>query len=130
KLALLGQGAKIRPFLGGGGAYSKSFVNYTDGYLNMLTQYGQQNSAQDYESTSFLGYVSTGFDVRISKSVSLGGQFKYYGVLSSRENSQLNANGFYQNPMWYAVDGDKRAVGASLSESSFYSILGTASFVF
>jgi hypothetical protein len=131
KVSLLGQAARIRPFLGGGGGYSKSYANYTDGYTQALERSGLSSLANDYESSAFLGYVSTGFDIKVSKQLSLGGQFKYYGVLSSRENQQLNLNGFYQNPyMIGAFDADKRAVGASLSESAFYSIQGTASFVF
>lgn len=131
RLSLLGAQSKIRPFIGGGGAYSKQYLNYASGYTAFLNQYGLSSMAQDYESSAFLGFVSTGVDVKISKQLSLGAQFKYYGVISSNENQQLNYVGFYGNP--YAFGGataDKQSVGASLSDSSYYTIEATTSFTF
>jgi hypothetical protein len=131
KLSLLGSQSRIRPFLGGGGAYSKSYLNYASGYTAFLNQAGLSSMAQDYESSAFMGFVSAGVDVKISKQLSIGAQFKYYDVISSNENQQLNYYGFYGNP--YGLAGatqDKQVVGASLADSSFYTIEATTSFTF
>ncbi|MCC7440995.1 MAG: hypothetical protein IT285_05155 [Bdellovibrionales bacterium] len=138
KMSLLGRDSKLRPFLGGGAAYSMSFVNYDDRYLQYKKAMGE--TAQDYEVSSFLGYLSTGFDLRLSKSISVGAIFKYYAVLTSRENQSLNNMGaFYgYNPyaypyggtMAYGQDADKQGVSGSLARSNFYSVLAGLSFTF
>jgi hypothetical protein len=131
KLALLNSQSKIRPFLGGGGGYKKEYANYAGGYIQQLDQVGLSSMTRDYESSGFVGYLATGVDVKVTKSLTLGGEFRYNGVLSSNENQQLPYNGFYTNPYWFGgLDADKRAVGASLAESAFYSITGTATFTF
>ncbi|OFZ37267.1 MAG: hypothetical protein A2070_08805 [Bdellovibrionales bacterium GWC1_52_8] len=92
----------------------------------------------DYDMTQFLGFLSTGFDVRVNKSISIGAGFKYYTVLSSRQNQNLNnqalayPNGAYI-PGYYALsmnDTDKQAVGGSLAQNTFYSVTGGVSFSF
>ena len=113
KILLLGSEAKLRPFLGGGGAYSKGFVNLSQ----QLT--GPQNLSPDYNVSQFLGYLSAGLDVRVNRSLRIGGDFRYYSVLSSRENQPFQYND-YRN----------QVVGAAVAQSSFYSITAGASFIF
>jgi hypothetical protein len=86
--------------------------------------------AQDYELQSYLGFVSTGVDIRINKSVSLGVVGKYYNVLSSRERSALNNAAIYGIPYGPVADADKQYIGGSLARLNFYSIMGAASFTF
>ena len=148
KLHFLGPESRIRPFIGLGGAYAKGYVNYDQRIIDTWRQFGYPGST-DYQSSSYLGYVSAGLDVRITKMISVGAQFKYYNVFSSSEN-----NGFY-NPSLYgpygntagyaggyggagynpygggygntnapgSPDWDKRAIGGTLASSSFYSFL-------
>ena len=142
KFYLLGPSSKLRPFVGGGAAYSKSYLNYDQQYSQYLNQLSPQGQGiRDYEMSSYLGYLTTGFDVRISKSVSIGTLFKYYTVLSSRENASLPYQAFYgaqgnglssnyglQN--YNGTDAGNQYAGASLARSSFYSILAGVTFTF
>jgi outer membrane protein W len=143
KLHILGPEARFRPFIGGGAAYGKSYINYDSSILNIINQIpGYQSLAQDYELNSFLGYVSTGFDVRLAKNVTLGATFKYYTVLSASENQSLNNAALYgyspygYNPYPYSqpyyanASTDKQLVGGSVSNQGFYTILAGATFTF
>lgn len=131
KFHVLGPASKLRPFIGGGGAYARSYVNYDPAITDFYNRVGLQNMAQDFELSSYLGFVSTGFDVRVSKTVSVGAIFKYYTVLSSRQDQNLaNASTAYGYGGAYAPDYDKQMFGSSLSKSSFHSILVGASFAF
>lgn len=130
KLHLLSSGSRIRPFLGGGAGYSFSYVNYDQ---NLLSQnpFLRQWSGQDYEVKSFLGFLSGGVDVRVSRGVSLGVVGKYYNVLTSREQ------GFINNALlWggYSVagtpDAEKQYVGGTLARTNFYTLMGSVSFNF
>ncbi len=141
KLHFLGPNARLRPFIGGGAAYSKSFLNYDQRILNLMRN-TYSPSLQDYEVSQFLGQASAGFDVRLSRSVSVGAVFKYYTVLNSRQNQDLNnqalygyspaasAYGVYGSPYTSISDADKQFVGGSLAELSFYSVLGGVTFTF
>ncbi len=125
KLNFLGIDAKVRPYIGGGGAYSQSFVNYDQRIVNLLTQSGLATAlARDYEIQSFLGYLSAGLDVKVAKNIYVGAFGKYYQVLSAREFGVAPYWG------WANLDLDKQSVGASLSRASFYTIQGAVSFVF
>lgn len=139
KFQLLGPTAKVRPFVGGGAAYSKSFVNYDhrilESYDGSSSYSGGSEWASDYEISSFLGYLSTGMDIRLSPGISVGAVFKYYAVLSARESGAALASpaGGYQP--YYGSYGtspefEKLMVGSTLARASFYSILAGASFSF
>jgi outer membrane protein W len=130
KMHVLGPDVKLRPFLGAGAGYSRSFLNYTPQYREGLKQLGRQ--AKDYETSSYLGHLSSGVDISLAPSVTLGAAFKYYTVLSSRQNQNLNMMGFNNMnyyDMWHNED-DKRYVGSSIADKSFYSVMGTVSFAF
>jgi|GEM_PF-2200861 len=127
KLHLVNAEAKLRPFLGGGGAYSKGYVNYNQQIQANLAQQGLAIADQDYEVNQFLGYLDGGFDVRINKMVSLTADFRYYAVLSASQNSQLN-NAYLGG--YYAPGADKAALGGSLQQASFYTVTGGATFSF
>lgn len=132
KMSLLNPEARLRPFIGGGGAWSKGYVNYDQAVLNQLMRtpglYGM-NAAQDYQLTQFLGYVSTGFDVRVSKGISVGALFKYYAVLSSTQNANLNNAALYGIPVSPA-DYEKADVAGTISRSGSYMIMAGATFSF
>lgn len=142
KLYFLSPSAKLRPYVGGGGAFSKSFVNYDQRIINALYQSGYQAMARDYEVNSFLGYVAAGMDIRLSKSISIGTSFKYYSVLTTRESSNwTNVAAGYQGlgaysaytpyyGNYYAADTDKQQLGSTLARAGFYSILAGINFSF
>lgn len=130
KLHLLSSSSRIRPFLGGGAGYSFSYINYDQNLLNQ-NPYLRQWLGQDYEVKSFLGFLSGGVDVRVSRGVSLGVVGKYYNVLTSREQ------GFINNALlWggYSVagssDAEKQYVGGTLARTNFYTLMGSVSFNF
>ncbi|MEK6705697.1 MAG: hypothetical protein AAB116_02300 [Candidatus Poribacteria bacterium] len=144
KLHFLGSDAKLRPFIGGGAAYSRSYINYDQKILSALSQGGLQGLGRDYEISQFLGYLSSGLDVRMGRTVTFGAVFKYYSVLSSRENQNLNNmalygaypyyNNYNYNPYgaYYSglPDADKQLVGGSLANASFYSAMAGVTFIF
>lgn len=135
KLHVLGPDAKLRPFLGGGAAYSISYINYDQRILEILNRDPvlRSSMASDYELNSYLGYLAGGLDLRVSKGVSVGALFKYYSVLSSRERSAINnpaIYGGYSNYAYTGADADKQYVGGSLSKTSFYMMQGGVTFTF
>jgi len=146
KVHLLEPQVRIRPFLGGGAAYSMGNVNYDQRILEGLRRSGIVGLESDYQVSSFSGYVTTGFDFRVSKSISVGASFKLYKVLTSRESQtqQNNAYGYtsgygnygygyggYTNSYNYTLpDSDKRGVGSAIAQSGFYSILVGISLTF
>lgn len=136
KLHFLGPKAKLRPFIGGGAAYALSYINYDQRILDVLNRDAYLRTlATDYELTQYLGYLATGLDLKVNKSMSVGAVFKYYTVLSSRERGPLNNPALYGYPYYggYSVssgDYEKQYVGGSLARTSFYSILGGVTFVF
>ena len=133
KLYMLSRDSKIRPFISAGAAYSKSYMNFDSRILSdMAAAYGT-NISPDYEVSGFLGSLGTGLEVRIGRHVSVGAQFKYYTVLSARENTQFSNyyNAFYPGMSGAgAVGNDTMIAGGSLARSSFYSILGNVAFSF
>lgn len=133
KLHLLGPEARLRPFIGGGAAWSKSFINYDQRIIDGLYQSGMTTLARDYEVYSVLGSLSAGLDIRITKAISIGAQFEYFTVVTSRENQSLNNAAFYNNYYGYQAaysDMDKQVLGGSLARSGFYSVTGGLSFTF
>lgn len=135
KLYFLGQDSKLRPFVAGGFGYSMSYLNYPS---NVVSVY--QNTpgfSQDYSSNAYLGSLAAGLDVRVSKSVSIGAQFKYYTVLSVTESNQVYygaytgaAGGALSGNAFAAQDPAKQQTGASLAQSSFYTMTAGISFAF
>jgi outer membrane protein W len=159
KFHLLGQDSRVRPFIGGGGGYSKSYMNYNQNVLNLENQEGYQAFGKDYESSSYMGYLSTGLDIKVTHNISVGLTFKYYAVLSSSEDSLNNTaflpggqpyGGAYGNGYGYgggyggygqpygavgqngynATDYEKQVVGGSLALSSFYTLMAGVNFTF
>lgn len=136
KLYLLGPDSRFRPFVGVGGGYEMSYINYNSDILNFLNHYAPNSGyGNDYNLNAFLGEISTGFDVKVARNISVGVLFKYYRVLSSSEDNNIfNNPGYYGNaygPMAAGVaTSDKQYVGDSLANASFYSVLGGVNFTF
>ncbi len=138
RIYLLGPDSRLRPFIGAGAGYAKSFLNSDSRLQDLSGQFGYRNP--DYDVSSFLGILSAGLDVRLTKNISVGALFKYSAVLTARENQGLPygyfTNGLYSpvgyglnymNPM---VERDKQVAGTSLSRSGFYTIMGGVNFSF
>ncbi len=143
KIPFLSMDSKVRPFVGLGVGYSKSYTNFSSAYLRNLDAAGLGNTwGRDYETSAYLGYLSTGLDFRVSKSITIGATFKYYNVFSSRQNSSINNYGllgveprYYNNSLASGLGGapselDKRYIGGSLERASFYTLLVGAGFSF
>ena len=132
KLHLLGPEARLRHFIGGGAAWSKSFINYDQRIIDGLYQSGMTTLARDYEVYSVLGSLTAGLDIRITKAISVGAQFEYFTVVTSRENQSLNNAAFYNYYGYQAAysDMDKQVLGGSLARSGFYSVTGGLTFTF
>jgi len=142
KVHLLGRQSKLRPFIGGGASYARSYLNYDARIVDYLQKIGFGGFSPDYDLTQFLANASAGMELQLSKSVVVGLTYKYYTVLSARQNQDL------YNPALYGAypaaayaygpyagaaslaQLDKQYVGGSLSNASFYSIMGTIGFSF
>lgn len=149
RVYFLGPNSKFRPYISGGGGYSKNFVNYDEAILAALREQGLQNMGRDAASSSFLSYLSTGADLKLSKSISLSVLFKYYNVLSARDDRTINdaaLAGYYNqnlynpyggyygyggyNAAYVQPDSDKKIVGGSLARQNFYSMMAGVTFTF
>ena len=84
--------------------------------------------ASDYEMTQYLGYLSAGADVKVSKNISAGLMAKYYAVLSSSQNANINNYTFYNpyTPYGSMVNQspEKQYVGGTLQNANYYTIMG------
>lgn len=133
KINILSSSSRFRPYVGGGVAYARSFLNYDPSVIQTLNQtYGQYMSlTDDYVTNAFMGSVQAGIDIAISPNVLVGVNAKYYNVFAAQENQQLNSGAFY-NPGFYGYNPDPTKVfaGGSLARQNFYSITATASFAF
>ncbi|MBY0472449.1 outer membrane beta-barrel protein [bacterium] len=140
KVYVTSEESTIRPYIGGGAAYGKSFLNYRQDYLRYFN-----SQIPDYELSQFLGYIKGGLEIKLSKTVSVGADFKFYKVFSYSENNPLNPWGFAGGsaymPYGYApsyglvpgsigYDPSQAAVARAIADSSFYSILGSINFTF
>lgn len=127
KLYLFGPDAAIRPFVGGGLTYSRGFINYDPSLVTAVQQYGYgggQTLGGDYTLNEYMASLSAGLDVRVSKNVSVGITAKYYDVLSSDQNGNLNNVGFLnQSYLQAASNADKQYVGGSLAGANYYTLL-------
>jgi hypothetical protein len=143
KVQLMGRDSKVRPFIGAGLAYDRSFINYNQRLLNNMGPYGTglMNmygvNTTPYEVASFEGYISAGVDFKVSKTIQVGVIGKYYNVFSSRENGLLNNMAFYgagsvgmYGGQYLYANVDKQVVGGTLANIGFYQILGTVTFSF
>jgi outer membrane protein W len=128
KLDLLGPDSKFRPFVGGGGGYAKSYLNFPSSVTQYYQTAGYNNP--DFDSSDFLGYVEAGFDAKISKQISVGMVAKYYKVLSDDENQNLNYGNFYSGSYGGGMNPTQAIAGTQLAQSSFYSLLADVSFAF
>jgi hypothetical protein len=132
KLHLMDSYSRVRPFLGGGAAWGKNYINYDQSILNNLraaNPYGNNSLTSDYDMTSYMGYITGGLDVKMSQNISLNLMAKYYAVLSSSENSNLMNYAFY-NPAYASQTPEKQYVGGSMGKANFFTILGGMSFAF
>lgn len=131
---LLPKKSRFRAYLGGGVGYQKGFLNYDQATLNTFARdLNLVNSGEldDYEVTSFLGLAETGAELQLTKAISVGGNFKYAKVISSRENKPINNNGFVLNGFGQSQQStDKEAAGGSIASESFYSILANIKIAF
>jgi hypothetical protein len=140
KFYLLGTRSRLRPFVGGGGGWQRSFVNYDSRYRALVQAYYPTVSVQDYEASSFIGQLNTGMDVRISKSISVGAQFRYNRVLGSNSSQQIPYNAMWGASGAYPgygygggaamTDSGNQIAGLQLQRASFYSVLAGVNFIF
>lgn len=131
KLHVLSPESRIRPFIAVGAGYKTDFMNYTQNYTTML------NGQQAYQSSAFLGVLSTGVDIRVAKAVSVDLMFKYYAPISVQENQNINTMAFsnpyfspYYSPyaMQYGYDPTKAQASGSLIHNGFYTVTGGLTF--
>jgi opacity protein-like surface antigen len=148
KLHMLGRQSKLRPFIGGGAGYSRSFLNYDQRIVNYMRQFGF--NSPDYDLTQFLANASAGVELQLSKSVVVGLTYRYFTVLSSRQNTELFNPALYGafpvggfNPYGYGygygyglpgagsfAELEKQVTGGTLANTNFYSVMATVGFSF
>lgn len=142
KVHLLSSESRIRPFVGGGGAYARSYLNFSSAVLNQMNS-GYAYNAQvspDYTISNFLAFLSSGIDFKVAKNISVGADLRYYAVLSDSQSGYNSAydnvfaggfNGGYGGMMGVSpLSSDTAVAGNALSRNSFYSIMGSVTFSF
>lgn len=132
KLYFVNADAKVRPFVGGGAAYSMGFINYDKRTRDTLAMYPQYNkNVSDYELNQIMGVLSAGIDFKVSSNVSIGAAYKYFAPLSSSENETLYNGGFYGVGIpGNAYDPQKDYVRGSIKDSSSHLFQVGANFFF
>ncbi|MBC7387271.1 MAG: porin family protein [Cryobacterium sp.] len=128
KLYLSGLDAKVRPFLGGGVAYSTGYINY-----NQSQNFYSSYQTGDYQLSQFSALVQAGLEFKISNNVSLGVSYKFIKPMSSTESQDgLYNNAFYGS--YYGnnayFDPNKQALRGTLRESNTQMVLVGASVTF
>ncbi len=148
----LGPKARMRPFVGAGVGYRRGYVNYDSQTLNMLRAYNPYGTNQqlDVELSAFMGYIETGLELRITKSVSFSGMGRYFNILSSRQTNPVSPYAFV-NPSGlaggygsyggyglaggygsgYGYTGDARTQASNaLANNNFYQLMAGLSIAF
>lgn len=121
RMYLMPQKSKFRIYLGGGFGFNKGYLHYKQNNLyGAYPGYNPGINSSEYVVTSFLGSLETGADLQFSKTVAVGGMFKYYKVLTTKDNQPQN--GYYGNGYY---PGDLSQIGRAVADTDFYSILGT-----
>lgn len=132
KLYFVNADAKVRPYIGGGAAYSMGYINYSKRTRDMLAMYPQYNrNIADYELNQIMGVLSAGLEFKVADNVSIGGAYKYFAPISSSENDTLYNGGFYGNSIpGSAYDPTKENVRGTIKDSSSHLFQVGASFFF
>ncbi len=121
KLYVLGRESRFRPFLGGGGGYTRGTLNYTAAYLQALGYQSQYTS--DFTLNQVNGFGEIGTEFAFTKNVVASASFKLSGVLSSNSSGSDQATA--QN-----YDPSKLDVGNSLSRTASYMVSAGLGFYF
>lgn len=131
KLYLSGLDAKVRPFVGGGMAYSMGFINYD---RRTLGYYGNANTwgTEDYQLNQFQGILQAGVEFKISANASIGAVYKYLKPIASTESEEGLYNGSFYNYSGGGapLDNNKQAVRGTLQDSDTQMILVNAAVTF
>ncbi len=127
RLYLTGLDAKVRPYVGGGMAYSVGYVNYDQRTLGNFVGMPAWNT-QDYRLNQFQGMLQAGLDFQIAKNVAIGAGYKFFRPISSNENQQFY-NGAFFSP-FAVVDPNIIGVSRSLRDSNMQMFLVNASIKF
>ncbi len=138
RVAITSKGSKVRPYITGGMAYSRSFINYDEQLKDYLRQYNP-NGGDDYKLTAVSGVIGAGVDLTLSKTISFGVQGKYYLPISTNEDGAIYPEAYYSNygssygygrfngyrNSYFAnnlANADKQRVASQLGYSSFYTV--------
>lgn len=124
RLYLTNNDSAIRPYVGAGAAYSWGYLNY--GRRTFTTTVGNN---LDYELTQFQGLLTGGLEFKISKTITIGANYKFLRALSSTENESLNNQAFLTSPI-VMNDANKSFLRGSIRDSDVHQILLGASLYF
>ena len=132
KLYITDRDAKVRPFVGGGAAYSVGFVNYDSRTIQEFQAAGASFNATDYQLNQFQGMLQGGIEFKIGSNVSLGATYKFLKPLSSSESDDgLQAGGFYGLPTYGTpANYNKQVLRGTIKESNIHNFMVSASILF
>jgi outer membrane protein W len=119
--------AKVRPYIGGGMAYSTGSINYDERYQQMWATTYQWYRASDYTLNQFQGLAQAGMDLRVAPNITIGAAYKFLKPISSNESEEgLGYGYFYGQP----VDPAKQAFRGQIRDSntSIYQISASVTF--
>jgi outer membrane protein W len=120
KLYLTGQDSKLRPYIGGGGAYSVGYINY-DQQQQTYPYYTPPSS--DYTLKQFQAMAQAGIDFKIASNISIGVAYKFYKPLTSSESDDGLYNGYFYNAYNYSPtirdqEAQKQALRGTIRDSN------------
>ncbi len=132
KLYLSGLDAKVRPFVGGGLAYTVGFVNYDSKSIQELQASGAGLRTGDYQLNQFQGALQAGLELKVGTNVTIGATYKLLKPLNSSESDDgLQAGGFYGAPNVAAIANyDKQQLRGTIRDSATQMVLVGASIQF
>ncbi|MEW6056307.1 MAG: outer membrane beta-barrel protein [Bdellovibrionota bacterium] len=136
RLYVLDSRSRVRPFVGAGGAYRRGYVNYDDRTKQFLKGMNAYDG-QDVNISGFAGYLETGVEFKLTKSIALSGAFRYFNIFSSTQSHPVNPNAFLgpngygygyaynAAPGYYGYNNDSRSrAGNALAGNNFFQLMG------
>ena len=123
--------SKVRPYIGGGGAYSMGYINYDQQQQQAYGYYyGAANNSSDYQLKQFQGMAEAGLDIKLASNISLGAAFKFYKPLSSTESEEGLQYGYFYSQPYTMVDPNKQALRGTIRDSntSVFQVSASVSF--
>lgn len=123
RINFLDLSSRLRPFIGGGLAYRKAYINYDDRTVDYFHAMGY--SIPDVEMTGLAGYADAGVEIQLIKQLSLVGMFRYFNMFSAKQvgnGASYLPNGSYNGGYYYGYGDVRNSAANAISRNAFYQL--------